>query len=61
VLPNSARDIAIELQTDLNTMPGELRSNQFRRDGDRSGIDGNVELAFRTAHRQVELKIKIKG
>jgi hypothetical protein len=58
-LPNSARDIAIELQTDLKTMPGELQPNQFRRDGDRPVIAGNVELAFRTAHR--ELGVKING
>jgi hypothetical protein len=58
-LPNSARDITIELQTDLNTMPGELQPNQFRRDGDRPVIAGNVELAFRTAHR--ELGVKING
>jgi hypothetical protein len=57
-LPNSARDIAIELQTDLNTMPGELRPDQFRRDGDRPVIAGQVELAFRTAHRQLEIKVK---
>ena len=57
-LPNSARDIAIELQTDLNTMPGELRHDQFRHDGDRPVIAGQVELAFRTAHRQLEIKVK---
>ena len=34
-LPNSARDVAIELQTDINRMPGEPRFNQFRKDGDR--------------------------
>ena len=55
-LPNSVRDIAIELQTDLNRMPGEPRFNQVRRDGDRPVIAGDVELAFRTAHRQLEIK-----
>jgi hypothetical protein len=55
--PNSTRDIAIELQTDINTMPGEPRFNLFRRDGDRSVIAGQVELAFRTAHRQLEVKV----
>jgi hypothetical protein len=55
--PNSTRDIAIELQTDINTMPGEPRFNLFRRDGDRSVIAGQVELAFRTAHRQLEIKV----
>jgi hypothetical protein len=57
-LPSSARDIAIELQTDLNTMPGEPSFNQFRHDGDRPVIAGEVELAFRTAHRQLEIKVK---
>jgi hypothetical protein len=55
--PNSARDIAIELQTDINRMPGEPRFKQFRSDGGRPVIAGDVELAFRTAHRQLELKI----
>ena len=57
-LPNSARDIAIELQTDINRMPGEPRFNQFRSDGDRPVIAGDVELAFRTAHRQLEVKVQ---
>ena len=56
--PGSVRGIAIELQTDINSMPGEPRFNQFRRDGDRPVIAGDVELAFRTAHRQVEVKVK---
>ena len=30
--------------------------DRFRRDGDRSVIAGQVDLAFRTAYRQVELK-----
>jgi hypothetical protein len=57
-LPNSAREIAIELQTDINRMPGEPRFNQFRSDGNRPVIAGDVELAFRTAHRQLEIKVK---
>ncbi|WP_065756658.1 hypothetical protein [Bradyrhizobium paxllaeri] len=57
-LPSSARDMAAELQTDLNTMPGEIRSDLFRRDDDRPVITGQVQLAFRTAHRQLEIKIK---
>jgi hypothetical protein len=56
-LPNSARDITIELQTDINRMPGEPRFNRFRSDGGRPVIAGDVELAFRTAHRQLEVKI----
>ncbi len=57
-IPNSAHEIEVELQTDLNTMPGEPRFNLFRRDGDRPVIAGDVELAFRTAHRQLEVKVK---
>ena len=57
-LPATAQDVAIELQTDLNLMPGEAKFNQFRRDGDRGVIVGDVELAFRTAYRQLEIKIK---
>ncbi len=57
-LPGSPRDVTAELQTDLNTMPGEIQPDQFRRDDDRAVIAGYVELAFRTAHRQLEIKIK---
>ena len=39
-------------------MLGEPRLEQFRRDGDRAVIAGDVELAFRTAYRQLEIKIK---
>ena len=56
-MPNSPRDIAIELQTDINRMPGEPRLIQFRSDGGRPVIAGDVELAFHTAHRQLEVKI----
>jgi hypothetical protein len=56
-LPGSVRDINTELQTDLNTMPGELRADQFRRDNDRAVIVGQVDLAFRTPYRQLEVKI----
>jgi hypothetical protein len=57
-LPSSASDMAAELQTDLNIMPGEIRPDLFRRDDDRPVIAGHVQLAFRTAHRQLEIKIK---
>ena len=57
-LPASGHEVALELQTDLNTMPAEPRDSQFHRDGDRPVIVGDVELAFRTAHRQLEVKIK---
>ncbi|MGY8631164.1 hypothetical protein RAD15_01540 [Bradyrhizobium sp. 14AA] len=55
-LPNSAREVAVELQTDLNTMPSE--QSLLRRDGDRPVIAGEVELAFRTSHRQLAVNIE---
>ncbi|MFH1343794.1 MAG: hypothetical protein ABIL01_21680 [Pseudomonadota bacterium] len=57
-LPSVAQDVAIELQTDRNSMPGETKFNRFRRDGDRGVIVGEVELAYRTAYRQLEIRIK---
>lgn len=57
-VPQSAQGIKIELQTDLNTMPGELAREPFRRDGDKSVIAGEVELAFRTRYRQLAVDIK---
>ena len=57
-LPTAAQDVTIELQTDQNRMPGEPKFEPFRRDGDRAVIAGDVELAFRTAYRQLEIKIK---
>ncbi|CUU19452.1 hypothetical protein ABIB94_007273 [Bradyrhizobium sp. JR7.2] len=57
-VPTSPQGIAIELQTDLNTMPGELSPAGFRRDGDHPVIAGEVELAFRTSHRQLTVNIQ---
>ncbi len=57
-LPDSASDITAKLQTDLNTMSGEMQPDQFRRDDDRPVIAGYVELPFRTASRQLQMKIK---
>jgi hypothetical protein len=57
-LPNSASEVSVELQTDINTMPGEPKFKLFRRDDDRPVIAGDVELAFRTAHRQLAITIK---
>lgn len=54
VLP-PAKDMTFELQTDLNTMPGEARPEKFRNDGDRPVIAGQVDLAFRTRNRQLEV------
>lgn len=56
-LPASLRDIEAELVTDLNRMPVELQPARFRRDGERAVIVGEVDLAFRTAHRQIDLAI----
>ncbi|PDT88904.1 hypothetical protein CO669_17365 [Bradyrhizobium sp. Y36] len=57
-VPASAQGIAIELQTDLNTMPGEVTAAAFHRDGDQAVIAGEVELAFRTSHRQLAVDIQ---
>ena len=56
-MPASARDVKIELQTDMNSMPGELKPVPFRRDGERPVIIGAVELAYRTANRHLAVKI----
>lgn len=56
--PTSPQSIAIELQTDINTMPAELTPAGFRRDGDQAVITGEVELAFRTSHRQLAVNIE---
>jgi hypothetical protein len=39
-------------------MPGEPKFERFRREGDRPVFAGEVELAFRTAYRQLEVKIR---
>ncbi|AWM00678.1 hypothetical protein [Bradyrhizobium amphicarpaeae] len=57
-VPTSAQGITIELQTDLNTMPGEVTPAAFHRDGDQPVIAGKVELAFRTSHRQLAVDIQ---
>jgi len=53
--PVQPREIAVELQTDLNTMPGELKP--LRADDGRPVVAGEVELAFRTANRQLRLRV----
>lgn len=57
-VPASAQGITIELQTDLNTMPGEMTPAAFYRDGDQPVIAGEVELAFRTSHRQLAVTVQ---
>lgn len=56
VLP-AAKDIKFELQTDINTMPGEVQATRFRNDSDGPVIAGEVDLAFRTRNRQLEVKM----
>ena len=56
-LPASSQSIAVELRTDLNTMPGELAPGKFRRDGEQAVIVGQVDLAFRTWRRRLAVKI----
>ena len=56
VLP-ATKDIRFDLETNLNSMPGEVHPARFRRDGERAVIAGEVELAFRTPYRQLEVKI----
>ncbi|WP_339027044.1 hypothetical protein WI604_19740 [Bradyrhizobium symbiodeficiens] len=57
-VPTSPQGITIELQTDLNTMPGDVTPAGFYRDGDQPVIAGEVELAFRTSHRQLAVTIE---
>ncbi|MET4172543.1 hypothetical protein ABIB99_003635 [Bradyrhizobium sp. LA6.1] len=57
-VPTSPQGITIELQTDINTMPGEVTPSAFYRDGDQPVIAGEVELAFRTSHRQLAVNIQ---
>lgn len=57
-VPTSEQGIIIELQTDLNTMPGEVNPAAFYRDGDQAVIAGEVELAFRTSRRQLAVNIE---
>jgi hypothetical protein len=56
--PTSPQSIAVELLTDINRMPAELTPAGFRHDGDQAVITGEVELAFRTSHRQLALDIQ---
>jgi NADH:ubiquinone oxidoreductase subunit K len=55
-MPASTQRVVINLQTDLNTMPAE--PSRFRRDDDRPVIAGEVELAYRTAQRQLAIEIE---
>lgn len=55
--PLPVQPITVELQTDINTMPGVVVRDRFRQDDTQPVIVGEVDLAFRTAHRQLEVKV----
>ena len=57
-LPASLADVAFDLQTDVNTMPAEPAFTRIRQDGDQPVVAGQVDLAYRTAHRQLLVRIK---
>lgn len=50
------RSVKADLQTSVNTMPAEMKPDLFR-PGNPPVIVGQVDLAFRTGSRQIELKI----
>jgi len=52
-----ASGVKAELQTSVNTMPAEIKPDRFRRDGDQPVVVGQVDLAYRTNARQIEVKI----
>ncbi|HKY09911.1 MAG TPA: hypothetical protein VJQ55_16810, partial [Candidatus Binatia bacterium] len=52
-----ARDVTAELQTPHNRMPADMKPALYRRDGERAVVVGEVDLAFRTANRQIEVKV----
>jgi hypothetical protein len=53
----AAKKAEVDLQTAVNSMPYELHRNKRLVDGDPLVLAGLVDLAFRTAYRQLELKI----
>jgi hypothetical protein len=62
-IPASSQDLKAELVADVPNvnfldLPATLHRDRFRRDGAREVIVGEVDLAFRTAHRQIDLAIK---
>jgi hypothetical protein len=50
-------NVKADLQTAANTMPAVMKPNLFRDDGGRPVIVGEVDLAFRSSWRQIEVKI----
>lgn len=56
-----ANGVKAELQTNVNTMPAEIKPDLFRKNGDRPVIVGEVDLAFRASWRQIEVKVPGRG
>jgi hypothetical protein len=62
-IPALSQDLRAELVADVPNvnflpLPATLHRDRFRRDGAREVIVGEVDLAFRTVHRQIDLAIK---
>jgi hypothetical protein len=62
-IPASPQDLSVLLSADVPNvnflpLPAKLYRDHFRRDGGRDVIVGEVDLAFRTVHRQIDLTIK---
>jgi len=51
------QDVKAELQTDLNTMPADMKPDQLRSDDGRPVIVGAVWLHYRTSIRQLAVKV----
>lgn len=52
-----AQGVKATLQTDINTQFADMKPDQFRSDGGRPVLVGDVSLAFRTSSRQLEVKV----
>ena len=62
-IPASPQDLRVLLNADVPNvnflgLPATLHRERFRRDNGRNVIVGEVDLAFRTTHRQIDLEIK---
>jgi hypothetical protein len=56
-VPARLNTIAVELQTDKNTMPGGWDADEIRKEGDRTVLVGRVDIYFRTSQRLLVLKM----
>jgi hypothetical protein len=52
-----AGEVKADLQTSVNTMPADMKPALYRREGDRPVIVGEVDLAYRSSSRQIEVTI----